>query len=165
MRIQDTTVANTGENFVFVIPVDQNLDLKKAAKAVSVKSIAMIKQKELRPLTGYIHGGCSPVGMKKPLRTVIDETAVLPLSQKFADPLTHRDFLGALIALGIRRSVLGDILLRQGKVYVDSRLTEDPDYKLNTDSIISVRGFGRFIYEGIVKETKKGRLFINVRVY
>ena len=135
MRIQDTTVANTGENFVFVIPVDQNLDLKKAAKAVSVKSIAMIKQKELRPLTGYIHGGCSPVGMKKPLRTVIDETAVLPLSQKFADPLTHRDFLGALIALGIRRSVLGDILLRQGKVYVDSRLTEDPDYKLNTDSI------------------------------
>lgn len=71
------TVANTGENFVFVIPVDQNLDLKKAAKAVSVKSIAMIKQKELLPLTGYIHGGCSPVGMKKPLRTVIDETAVL----------------------------------------------------------------------------------------
>jgi len=71
------TIANTGENFVFVIPVDQNLDLKKAAKAVSVKSIAMIKQKELLPLTGYIHGGCSPVGMKKPLRTVIDETAIL----------------------------------------------------------------------------------------
>ncbi|NLT14222.1 MAG: Cys-tRNA(Pro) deacylase [Clostridiales bacterium] len=71
------TVANTGENFVFVIPVDQNLELKKAAKAVSVKSVAMIKQKELLPLTGYIHGGCSPVGMKKPLRTVIDETAIL----------------------------------------------------------------------------------------
>lgn len=71
------TVANTGENFVFVIPVDQNLDLRKAAKAVSVKSIAMIRQKELLPLTGYVHGGCSPVGMKKPFRTVIDETAVL----------------------------------------------------------------------------------------
>lgn len=71
------TTANTGEYFVFVIPVGESLDLKKAAKAVSVKSIAMIKQKELLPLTGYIHGGCSPVGMKKPLRTVIDETAIL----------------------------------------------------------------------------------------
>lgn len=71
------TVANTGENFVFAIPVDRNLDLKKAAKAVSVKSIAMIRQKELLPLTGYIHGGCSPVGMKKPFKTVIDETAIL----------------------------------------------------------------------------------------
>lgn len=71
------TVANTGENFVFTIPVDQSLDLKKAAKAVGVKSIAMIKQKELLPLTGYVHGGCSPVGMKKPFRTVIDETALL----------------------------------------------------------------------------------------
>lgn len=71
------TVANTGDHFVFVIPVDQNLDLKKAAKAVSVKSIAMIKQKELLMLTGYIHGGCSPVGMKKQFRTVIDETALL----------------------------------------------------------------------------------------
>lgn len=71
------TVANTGEYFVFTIPVDQSLDLKKAAKAVGVKSIGMIKQKELLPLTGYIHGGCSPVGMKKPFRTVIDETALL----------------------------------------------------------------------------------------
>jgi Cys-tRNA(Pro)/Cys-tRNA(Cys) deacylase len=71
------TVANTGENFVFVIPVAESLDLKKAAKTVSVKSVAMLKQKELLPLTGYIHGGCSPVGMKKPFRTVIDETAIL----------------------------------------------------------------------------------------
>ena len=71
------TVANTGANIVFVIPVAESLDLKKAAKAVSVKSVAMIKQKELLPLTGYIHGGCSPVGMKKQFRTVIDETAVL----------------------------------------------------------------------------------------
>jgi Cys-tRNA(Pro)/Cys-tRNA(Cys) deacylase len=71
------TVANTGENFVFVIPVAESLDLKKAAKAVSVKSVGMIRQKELLPLTGYIHGGCSPVGMKKPFQTVIDETAIL----------------------------------------------------------------------------------------
>lgn len=71
------TAANTGEYFVFVVPVAESLDLKKAAKAVSVKSVAMIKQKELLPLTGYVHGGCSPVGMKKLFKTAIDETAVL----------------------------------------------------------------------------------------
>lgn len=70
------TSANTGDYFVFAIPVDQSLDLKKAAKAVGVKSVAMIKQKELLPLTGYIHGGCSPVGMKKQFNTVIDESAL-----------------------------------------------------------------------------------------
>lgn len=71
------TASNTGANFVFVIPVAESLDLKKAAKAVGAKSVAMIRQKELLPLTGYIHGGCSPVGMKKPFPTVIDETAIL----------------------------------------------------------------------------------------
>ena len=71
------TEANTGAHFVFVIPVAESLDLKKAAKAAGVKSIAMIKQKELLPLTGYIHGGCSPVGMKKQFDTFIDETAEL----------------------------------------------------------------------------------------
>lgn len=171
----------------------------------------------------------------------IDCVAVRPLSQKFADVLTHRDFLGALMALGVRRSVLGDIILhancgylfcletvtdfiiqeftqvkhtsvkcgiidalpdiavkkpeitsvnvaskrldaiiaaiykmprsesqalfRQGKIFINSRLTEDMSYKLNPDSIISVRGYGRFFYEGVAKETKKGRLFVNVRVY
>ncbi|NLA86320.1 MAG: hypothetical protein GX847_03360 [Clostridiales bacterium] len=170
-----------------------------------------------------------------------DCIAVTPLSQKFADALTHRDFLGALMALGVRRSVLGDIILRencgylfcldsvsdfivqeftqvrhtavrcrtitelpeivitkpdvtsvnvaserldaviavvyklsrgesqelikQGKVYANSRLTEDAGYKLNPDSIISVRGYGRFIYEGVSKETRKGRLFVGVRIY
>lgn len=71
------TVASTGEHFVFVIPVNTTLNLKKGAKAVKVKSVEMIKQKELLPLTGYIHGGCSPIGMKKPFTTVIDETAQL----------------------------------------------------------------------------------------
>lgn len=71
------TVASTKEHFVFCIPVNHNLNLKKAAKAVNVKSIEMIKQKELLPLTGYIHGGCSPIGMKKPFKTIINETAVL----------------------------------------------------------------------------------------
>ena len=65
------------EHFVFVIPVAETLDLKKAARAVGVKNIAMIPQKELLPLTGYVHGGCSPVGMKKPFPTFIDETALL----------------------------------------------------------------------------------------
>ena len=55
--------------YVFVIPVAEHLDLKKAARAVGEKSIEMIRQDELLPLTGYIHGGCSPVGMKKPFRT------------------------------------------------------------------------------------------------
>lgn len=69
------TVEKSGEHFVFVVPVDSELDLKKAAKAVNGKSIEMIKSKELFPLTGYIHGGCSPIGMKKQFRTVIHESA------------------------------------------------------------------------------------------
>ena len=64
-----------GGYYVFDIPVAENLDLKKAAKAVGEKSIAMLPQKELLPLTGYVHGGCSPVGMKKQFPTVFHETA------------------------------------------------------------------------------------------
>lgn len=71
------TVGHTGEHYVFVIPVSCELDLKKAAEAVGEKSIHMIKSKELLPLTGYIHGGCSPIGMKKQFATVVDETATL----------------------------------------------------------------------------------------
>ena len=71
------TEAPGKEHYVFVIPVAETLDLKKAAKAAGVKSIVMIPQKELLPLTGYVHGGCSPVGMKKPFPTYIDETALL----------------------------------------------------------------------------------------
>lgn len=70
------TISNTNNYFVFVVPVEYELDLKKAAKAVGVKSISMIKQKDLLPLTGYIHGGCSPFGMKKYFRTVIDKSAL-----------------------------------------------------------------------------------------
>lgn len=67
----------SGGLYVFDIPVEDSLDLKKAAKAVGEKSIAMLHQKELLPLTGYVHGGCSPVGMKKQWPTVFDETAEL----------------------------------------------------------------------------------------
>ena len=63
--------------YVFDVPVAENLDLKKAAKAVGEKSIEMIHQKELLPLTGYVHGGCSPIGMKKAFPTVFDETCIL----------------------------------------------------------------------------------------
>lgn len=63
------------QNYVFVVPVLGSLNLKAAAKAVGEKSIEMIHQAELLPLTGYVHGGCSPVGMKKQLRTVIDDSA------------------------------------------------------------------------------------------
>ena len=69
------TASDKGEHIVFCVPVCASLDLKAAAKAAGVKSVAMIKQKELEPLTGYIHGGCSPVGMKKRFRTFIDESA------------------------------------------------------------------------------------------
>ncbi len=71
------TVANTLEHLVFVIPVNTTLNLKKAAKSAGVKSVEMLKQKELFPLTSYVHGGCSPIGMKKQFRTFIDETAIL----------------------------------------------------------------------------------------
>ena len=69
------TISKSGTNYVFVIPVAKELDLKKAAKAAGEKSIEMLKSKELRPLTGYVHGGCSPIGMKKPLKTFIDKSA------------------------------------------------------------------------------------------
>lgn len=69
------TVGASGRNYVFVIPVAEELNLKKAARTVGEKSIEMIREKELLPLTGYVHGGCSPVGMKKLFRTVLDQTA------------------------------------------------------------------------------------------
>jgi len=65
------------EHFVFVVPAASELDLKKAARAANRKSIELIPQKQLLPLTGYVHGGCSPLGMKKLFPTFIDESAVL----------------------------------------------------------------------------------------
>ena len=69
------TVGKTNNHYVFLVPVNKELDLKKAAKAVNEKNIEMVKSKELLSLTGYIHGGCSPVGMKKSFKTVIDSSA------------------------------------------------------------------------------------------
>lgn len=69
------TTAKSGTHYVFMLPVAEELDLKKAALAVNEKSVEMLKQKDLLPLTGYIHGGCSPIGMKKQFKTVIHATA------------------------------------------------------------------------------------------
>ena len=70
------TVGASKRNHVFVVPVEKELDLKAAARAVGEKSIEMIKQAQLLPLTGYIHGGCSPVGMKKRFPTVFHESCL-----------------------------------------------------------------------------------------
>lgn len=69
------TVGKTANHYVFVIPVENELDLKKAAKAVGEKSVEMIKAKDLLSLTGYVHGGCSPIGMKKFFKTIFNITA------------------------------------------------------------------------------------------
>lgn len=71
------TVGASRKNYVFVIPVGEELSLKKAASSVHEKSIEMLKSKELLPLTGYVHGGCSPIGMKKQFQTTVDETITL----------------------------------------------------------------------------------------
>lgn len=69
------TAGRSGQHYVFVVPCCFELDLKKAAEAVGEKNIEMIRSKELLPLTGYIHGGCSPIGMKKLFPTVVDISA------------------------------------------------------------------------------------------
>ncbi len=89
------TVGKSGGHYVFLVPVCCELDLKRAAAAVGEKSIAMIKSRELLPLTGYIHGGCSPIGMKKQFPTVID---------KSAEALPRFCFSGGKIGLQIETS-------------------------------------------------------------
>ena len=69
------TIGASKKYYVYLVPVHKELDLKKAAKAVGEKSIVMLPAKDLLPLTGYIHGGCSPIGMKKQFQTTIDHTA------------------------------------------------------------------------------------------
>lgn len=71
------TVGRSGEHYVFMVPVALELDLKKAAGAVGEKSVHMVKSRELLGLTGYVHGGCSPLGMKRRFATAIDESAAL----------------------------------------------------------------------------------------
>lgn len=69
------TVAKSGQHYVFMLPVCAELDLKRAASAVGEKAIDMLKMRDLLGLTGYVHGGCSPIGMKKQFKTVADSSA------------------------------------------------------------------------------------------
>lgn len=69
------TVSKSKNYYVFMVPVEKELDLKKAAGVVGEKKIEMLKSKDLLPLTGYVHGGCSPIGMKKFFKTTIDKSA------------------------------------------------------------------------------------------
>lgn len=69
------TTGKSGGHYVFMVPVEAELNLKKAAAAVGEKAVTMVHQRDLLPLTGYIHGGCSPIGMKKVFPTVLDRSA------------------------------------------------------------------------------------------
>ena len=93
------TLVTTGKSknhYVFMIPVAEELDLKKAATAVGEKNIEMLKQKDLLPLTGYVHGGCSPIGMKKLFKTTIDLTA-----QNFSTIIFSAGAIGHQIELSV----------------------------------------------------------------
>ena len=96
------TVGKSGNHYVFLLPVNKELDLKKAAKSVGEKNVEMIKSKELLPLTGYIHGGCSPIGMKKFFKTVIHETA-----SKFDKILFSGGKIGYQVEVSLQDIVVG----------------------------------------------------------
>ena len=106
------TQGKSNTYYVFVVPVKEELDLKKAAKAAGEKSIDMIKQKELLPLTGYVHGGCSPVGMKKQFKTFIHETA--PTYEKIyvsAGRVGAQIELSPADLISVTRSITADIIV------------------------------------------------------
>lgn len=91
------TVGKSKQHYVYMIPVAQELDLKKAAECAGEKSVEMVKSKELLPLTGYIHGGCSPIGMKKVFPTFIDESA-----QNFESIIFSGGKIGCQVELALR---------------------------------------------------------------
>ena len=104
----------SGGYYVFDIPVAATLDLKKAAHAVGEKSVAMLPQKELLPLTGYVHGGCSPVGMKKLFPTVFHETAAsLPVIMVLAGKLGHQIACDPKALLALVRADTADIITEE----------------------------------------------------
>ena len=106
------TKGASGAYYVFDIPVAENLDLKKAAKAVGEKSIAMLPQKELLPLTGYVHGGCSPVGMKKQFPTVFHETVnELDLIAVSAGKIGHQVQVKPTDLLNLLRAKTADVVV------------------------------------------------------
>ena len=106
------TKGASGAYYVFDIPVAENLDLKKAARAVGEKSIAMLPQKELLGLTGYVHGGCSPVGMKKQFPTVFHETVnELDLIAVSAGKIGHQVQVKPADLLNLLRAKTADVIV------------------------------------------------------
>ena len=106
------TKGASGAYYVFDIPVAENLDLKKAAKAVGEKSIVMLPQKELLGLTGYVHGGCSPVGMKKQFPTVFHETVnELDLIAVSAGKIGHQVQVKPADLLNLLRAKTADVIV------------------------------------------------------
>ena len=106
------TKGASGAYYVFDIPVAENLDLKKAAKAVGEKSVAMLPQKELLGLTGYVHGGCSPVGMKKQFPTVFHETVnELALVAVSAGKIGHQVQVKPAELLDLLRAKTADVIV------------------------------------------------------
>lgn len=90
------TVAKSGIHYVFMLPVEKELDFKKSASSVSEKNIEMIPQKELLPITGYVHGGCSPIGLKKPFKITIDSSA-----QNFAEIIFSAGKIGYQVEVSL----------------------------------------------------------------
>ena len=104
-------LSDKNEPLVFVVPVDASLDLKKAAKAAGVKSAAMLKQKDLLGLTGYVHGGCSPIGMKKRFRTFFHSSFTAYETVFFsAGKLGHQVELAPADALGYLGAGTADLV-------------------------------------------------------
>lgn len=103
------TVGRSGEHFAFVIPVDQELDMKKAASSVGEKSIEMLHVKDIKNVTGYIRGGCTSIGMKKPYKTVVDISAK-----------NHEEIIISGGALGVQIFITPDNLQKaNGAVFCD----------------------------------------------
>lgn len=108
------TVGKSRNYYVFVIPIAEELDMKKAAKAVSEKNIEMIPVKEINKVTGYIRGGCTPIGMKKDYMTVIHESV-----NKFDEIIVSGGKIGIQILLSpndlirVTRAVTGDIIVKR----------------------------------------------------
>ena len=102
----------SGGYYVFDIPAAENLDLKKAARAVGEKSVAMLPQKELLPLTGYVHGGCSPVGMKKLFPTVFHSSVEnLPTVIVSAGKIGYQVEVKPADLMGLVRAETADIIV------------------------------------------------------
>ena len=106
------TAGKSGTHYVFMLPVAAELDLKKAARAVNEKSVEMLKQKDLLPLTGYVHGGCSPVGMKKLFPTVFHSSVEnLPTVIVSAGKIGYQVEVKPADLMGLVRAETADIIV------------------------------------------------------